>query len=166
MKLYNMIFPVWLLWIFPTMWLIIMPANLIIDGLVIWLTLQFLKIADIKTVLKTVIWRTWVCGFLADFVSCLLLFSVNLIEFSPESQIYWWWNNNMMAVNYNVFANIYAFTFTTFALFISAYLIYWFNSRFCLKEAPLSAKQKKQLAISLAVFTAPYVFFLPSSLIF
>ena len=76
MKLYNILFPIWLLWIFPTMWLIIMPANLIIDALVIILTLKFLKITDIKAVLKTVIWRTWVCGFLADFVGCLLrLFS-------------------------------------------------------------------------------------------
>lgn len=166
MKLYNMIFPVWLLWIFPTMWLIIMPANLIIDGLVIVLTLKFLKINAIKSVLKTVIWRTWICGFLADFVGCLLLFSVNLIKFSPENSLYWWWNKNMLAVNYNVFANIYAFLLASFALFISAYLIYWFNSRFCLRDAPLSLKQRKQLAVSLAVFTAPYVFFLPSSLLF
>lgn len=166
MKLYNMIFPVWLLWIFPTMWLIIMPANLIIDSLVIVLTLKFLKINAIKSVLKTVIWRTWICGFLADFVGCLLLFSVNLIKFSPENNLYWWWNKNMLVVNYNVFANIYAFLLASFALFISAYLIYWFNSRFCLRDAPLSLKQRKQLAVSLAVFTAPYVFFLPSSLLF
>lgn len=71
-----------------------------------------------------------------------------------------------MAINYNAFANIYAFFLTTFALFISAYLIYWFNSRFCLREASLSVKQKKQLAASLAVFTAPYIFYLPSSLLF
>lgn len=166
MKLYNVIFPIWLLWIFPTTWLFIMPANLIIDSLIIILTLKFLKINDVKTILKTVIWRTWICGFLADFVGCLLLFSVNLIKFSPESTLYWWWNDNMMAINYNAFANIYAFSFTTFALFISAYLIYWFNSRFCLRDATLSPKQKKQLALSLAIFTTPYVFYLPSSLLF
>lgn len=166
MKLYNVLFPIWLLWIFPTTWLLIMPANLLFDALIIALTLKVLKISNIKGILKTVIWRTWICGFLADFVGCLILFSVNIIKIPPEYQFHWWWNNTMMAVNYNAFANIYVFVLMTFAVFISAYLIYWFNSRFCLREAPISPQERQKLSISLAIFTAPYIFYLPTSLLF
>lgn len=166
MKLYNVIFPIWLLWIFPTTWLFIMPANLLFDALIIVLTLKVLKVTNIKSILKTVIWRTWICGFLADFVGCLILFSVNIIKFSPENSLHWWWNDNMMAINYNAFANVYVFVLMTFAVFISAYLIYWFNSRFCLHEAPLSPQERQKLSISLAIFTAPYIFYLPTSLLF
>ena len=33
-KLYNLILPLWLLWIFPQTWLVVLPANFIVDLLV------------------------------------------------------------------------------------------------------------------------------------
>lgn len=30
-RLYNVILPIWMLWIVPPLWLIILPANFIID---------------------------------------------------------------------------------------------------------------------------------------
>lgn len=38
-RLYNIILPIWLLIVLPQVWLIVLPANLIIDGLVLLLTL-------------------------------------------------------------------------------------------------------------------------------
>ena len=45
--LYNVIFPIWFLWILPMCWVFILPANLLIDALVIVLTLKFLHCKDI-----------------------------------------------------------------------------------------------------------------------
>ena len=30
-RLYNVLFPIWLLWIFPQVWLVLLPGNLLID---------------------------------------------------------------------------------------------------------------------------------------
>ena len=39
-KLYNVLFPVWMLMMFPGMWLIILPGNFIIDSLVLLITMK------------------------------------------------------------------------------------------------------------------------------
>ena len=43
-KLYNAIFPIWILIIFPTTWLIVLPANFVIDLLVMLITLKCMKV--------------------------------------------------------------------------------------------------------------------------
>lgn len=43
MRLYNVLFPVWLLWLFPQIFLIVAPANLLVDCLVLTLALMGLK---------------------------------------------------------------------------------------------------------------------------
>lgn len=46
-RLYNAIFPVWLLWLlFPWMWLVILPGNLLIDALAVLFALWALKRQD------------------------------------------------------------------------------------------------------------------------
>lgn len=47
-KLYNMAFPIWLLWLIPITWFIILPVNFFIDLLVVVLTMKYLKIKNIK----------------------------------------------------------------------------------------------------------------------
>lgn len=32
-RLYNVLFPIWLLWIFPQVWRFLLPGNLLIDCL-------------------------------------------------------------------------------------------------------------------------------------
>ena len=39
-RLYNVIFPVWLMFLFPQIWLIALPGNLVIDVLVLAVTLK------------------------------------------------------------------------------------------------------------------------------
>ena len=41
-RLYNVIFPVWLMFLFPQIWLISLPGNLVIDVLVLAVTLKVL----------------------------------------------------------------------------------------------------------------------------
>lgn len=46
--LYNIIFPIWILWIITITWIIVLPANFAIDLLVVVLTMKHLKVSDIK----------------------------------------------------------------------------------------------------------------------
>ena len=43
-RLYNVVFPIWLLWIVPVTWLVVLPANFIIDLAIILIALRLLKI--------------------------------------------------------------------------------------------------------------------------
>ena len=47
-KLYNVLFPFWMLLLFPQMWLIVLPGNFIIDSLVLLISMAVLKISDKK----------------------------------------------------------------------------------------------------------------------
>ena len=47
-KLYNVLFPLWMLMLFPQVWLIVLPGNFIIDSAVLLLTLLILKVGEKK----------------------------------------------------------------------------------------------------------------------
>ena len=166
-KLYNLVFPIWLLWLMPITWLVVLPANFIIDLLVVSLTMKYLKVQDIKVNTKSVIFRVWIFGFIADFIGTASMFISNLIDFNYETHLgKWWYNNISNAVSYNPFESIYSILWVTVCVIITAFLIYLFNYKFCLKKSNLDHEQKKKLALSLAIFTAPYLFYLPTAWFF
>lgn len=161
-KLYNIIFPIWILWIVPITWIIVLPANFIIDLLVVVLTMKVLKVNDIKENAKTVILRVWIMGFVSDFIGTVAMF---LSEFGPELDD-WWWQNITYPVNYSPFDTVFSFLWVTGCVVITAFFIYLFNHKWCLKKAALDDVQRKKVALSLAVFTAPYLFYLPTKWFF
>lgn len=167
MKLYNLIFPIWLLWLVPMTWVVVLPANFCIDLVGVVLTMRYLKVKDIKQNTKRVILRVWLCGFVADFIGTAAMFMVNIIDFNYETALGKWWYDNMTnAVSYNPFENIYAVMWVTACVIITALFIYLFNYKFCLKKSSLDDTQKKKLALSLAIFTVPYLFYLPTAWFF
>lgn len=162
-KLYNLIFPIWLLWLIPITWIVVLPANFLIDLLVIVLTMKYLKVQDIKMNAKSIILKVWIFGFVADFIGTASMFMSNVIDFNYETQLgKWWYNNISNAVSYNPFESIYSVLWVTVCVIITAYLIYLFNYKFCLKKLNLSNEHKKTIALSLAIFTAPYSFYIPT----
>lgn len=163
-KLYNVIFPVWILWLIPTTWIIVLPANFFIDLLVVLLVMKCLKINNVKQNVKSIIFRVWIFGFVADFIGTVLMISASIIDFSYNTRLgKWWYNNITNAVSYNPFSNIYAIIWVTISVFITAFFIYIFNYKFCLKKSDLDNNQKKKLSLSLAILTAPYLFYLPTA---
>ena len=139
-KLYNVIFPIWLLIILPVTWIVVLPVNFIIDLLVVTLTLKFMKIQNIKSTIKAVILKVWIFGFISD----------------------WWYEHIVKAVAYDPFSSIYAVLWITVCIFITGILIYFFNYKISFKKASLTILEKKRLALSVAIFTAPYLFYLPT----
>lgn len=166
-KLYNLIFPIWLLWLFPITWLVVLPANFLIDLMVVAVTLKYLKIQEIKQNIKAVIFSVWMFGFAADFIGTAAMLLPNIISFNYETQLGKWWHTNITnAVSYNPFESIYAVLWVSGCVILTAFLIYLFNYKYCLNKTNLDNTQKKKLALSLAVFTAPYLFYIPTAWFF
>lgn len=165
-RLYNIIFPIWILWLIPITWLVVLPVNFLVDLLVVVITLKFLKADNVKSVVKSSIWKVWIFGFAADFIGTAFMFLAGFIEIKDPEISNWWWQNLAYGVNYNPFSSIYAFLYTTVCVIISGCCIYLFNYKISLRKADLPEDQIKKLALSLAVITAPYLFFLPTSLFF
>ena len=42
-KLYNVIFPIWMLILIPPLWLVVLPGNFLIDLLVLYISMRILK---------------------------------------------------------------------------------------------------------------------------
>ena len=162
-KLYNVIFPIWMLLLFPQMWLISMPANFVIDFLVLYFSMKYLQIEQAKEKAKSVIWKTWGVGFGADIVGGFFMFLVPLIEVDMETVFGKWWYENMTnAVMYDPFENVYALLFVTLCVIITSLLIYIINKKWCLKSLEITEAQRQKIALYLAIFTAPYLFYLPT----
>ncbi|HHW95318.1 MAG TPA: hypothetical protein GX736_05285 [Mogibacterium sp.] len=164
-KLYNLFFPIWLLWLIPLAWIVILPANFVFDLLIVVLTMKYLKIEDIKINVKASIFYIWIFGFLADCIGCTLMYFA--YEFYPDTEFgEWWFDNISIPVASNPFENIYSFICVTVCVIVSAFFIYRFNHKTTLAGLNLPDEQKKKIALSLALFTAPYLFYLPTEWVF
>ena len=156
-KLYNVIFPIWFLIIFPTFWLFVIPANFLIDSLVFLISLKLLKIVNIKECYKKSILKIWIIGFIADIFGSAILIAISLLPTNGAL------GDIVQAITWNPFSNIGGFLVVLFSVFLSGVMIYFLNLKFSLKKLDISQKLKIKIAIILAVVTAPYFFFYPSS---
>lgn len=157
-RLYNIIFPVWMLVLFPQFFLIALPANFLIDLLVVRLTLRHLGRTDRKSIAKSCIWKVCLSGFAADFIGGFLMFSANLLFESNR----WWIEHVANPVMYNPFETLPALLWVICCTLAAALFIFLFNIKWALKKSDLNSAERKQLALSLSIFTAPYLFFLPT----
>ena len=163
LKLYNLILPIWLLWLLPLTWIIVLPCNYFIDLLVVVLTLKYLHIMDVRSNAKLVIFRVWIFGFIADFIGTIFMFLANIINFDSASTTQkWWYDNISNPVSYSPFESIYSILWVTGCVAITGICIYLFNYKYCLNKSNLTNEQKKKLALALAIFTAPYTFYIPT----
>ena len=165
LRLYNLVFPIWLLWIFPLTWLIVLPANFLVDFAVIILTLMIMKVKTPFMHSKTIIFKTWIFGFIADFAGAAFMLLGVMLFPNYSNDFEKWWNHNICnPLSFNPFANIFSFLWTFAAVCISSVLIYVFNRKICLKKSELDDKVKKKLSLVLAIITAPFLFLLPTEL--
>ena len=150
-KLYNIIFPMWSVYFygifFPPLWLILLPANFLVDTLVLLFLFHRLGIAEKKALYKKSIWRTWGFGFLADIIPSTLLVVISWddIPFNP----------------YDTLTSLPAFLFTTAGVVLAGVLIYFFHMKWVWKKIDIEESQKRKIALGMAVLTAPYLMYLP-----
>lgn len=167
LKLYNLLFPIWMLWIFPLTWLVILPGNFIIDSLVVLIALKLLKVQDIKKTYKKVILKVWGFGFLSDFIGTVFMLLALLLDNLWDSRSgfgKWWYEHITNAVSYNPFENIWAVLWVTMCVIMSSLFIYIFNYKISLRKLELETSVKKKIALALAIFTAPFLFYMPTEM--
>lgn len=166
-KLYNVMFPLWFLLILPASWIVVIPANFVIDLLALFLTMKFCKMPDIGKNLKSAVLKTWILGFAADLIGAAGMFLAGIGgDYLPGAFGEWFMGHIGNAVVMNPFQTIGGFLWTAFFVALAGFFIYLFNLKLCLNKTTLDLSQKKKLAISMAVFTAPYLFFLPTTLLY
>ena len=93
-RLYNILLPIWLLWIFPQAWLVILPGNLAIDCAVLLLALAALRCAAKGAVLRRTWWRVWLNGFLADAAGVAWM----VLGMFAAAYGGAWWEENLTAI--------------------------------------------------------------------
>ena len=164
-RLYNVLFPVWLLLLLPPMWLAVIPGNFLIDSAVLLIALRCLHIENRKGIYQKSILKIFFFGFLSDLCGSLLLFlSLLLDSDTPFGQ--WWYENMTNAVAMNPFENIFSFLYVCLALLLSGGCIYLLNRRFSFRRTELPPPVQHRLALLLALFTSPYLFLFPSGILY
>ena len=140
-KLYNVLFPFWMLLLFPQLWLIVLPGNFIIDSLVLAVGMFCLKIQNRKRFYKQSILKIFGFGILSDIIgSAYMLVLMIVFEMGRMGD------------------ELYL---TIPALLISAVCIFVLNYFVTFKKCDRYVRPR--LALLFAIVTAPYTFLVPSS---
>ncbi len=189
--LYNILFPVWLLvWIPSPLWLLLIPLNFVIDYIVLYKSLpddaereknvsdggqgskslpddveRNKNVSDSvprKAFCNKYAWIICAAGFAADFIGSLFLFAAFMITSSRKLDSL---RQISHGLGLNPFESFAAFLIVVCSILLAAYCIYRFDS-YLLKRAGLSEEQGRKSALWLAVATAPYLFLLPSEILF
>ena len=156
-RLYNVIFPIWMLVLFPQVWLIVIPGNLLVDCLLLLLTLPALKHRDKGGVVKQLWWKFWLLGFAADAigVAWMLLGWLLAVPFGS------WWESSVGHIMHNAFAHPAAFLWTLVGVALAGVCIYCFDKKAMGRCELLTPREKHIIALTMAVVTAPWLFFIP-----
>ena len=140
-KLYNVLFPFWMLLMFPQIWLIVLPGNFIIESLVVIISMFVLKIAEKKQYYKQHILKIYGVGILSDIIGAAYMFLLM-------------WVFEVGSMGDELYLTLPALT-------ISAALIFVFNYFATFKKTDKALRLK--LSLIFAIVTAPYTFLVPSN---
>ncbi len=139
-KLYNVLFPFWMLMLFPQVWLVVLPGNFIVDSIVLVLSMKVLNFADKKAFYKKNILKIFLIGMLSDVIGAAYMLALTLLGVGRMGD------------------ELYL---TLPALLISAALIYVLNFYITFRES--ERKTRIKMSLIFAVVTAPYTFLIPSA---
>ena len=140
-KLYNVLFPFWMLLLFPQMWAIVLPGNFIIDSIVLIISMFALKMTEKKQFYKRHIFQIWGFGMLSDIIGAAYMFLLM-------------WAFEVGSMGDELYLTIPA-------LIISAILIFVLNYFITFRKSDKVLRMK--LALIFTIVTAPYTFLIPSS---
>lgn len=145
-RLYNVLFPVWMLVTLPAVWYLVIPGNFLIDSLVLIVAMKMLNMEDRRTFYKKHILPVFCFGFLADLLAAIPMW---LSVFFWEGLGGTYGDSPLLTVP---------------GVLIGAGLIWVFNYFVSFRKCdkPL----RKKLAWIFAIATAPYTFLIPSGWIY
>lgn len=155
-KLYNMIFPFWLLlYILPIlMYGIPLIGNLIIDFLVVYIMFRILKVKAGKRPMAWTVFRIWMFGFVSDLIAALIC-----VHISNKTDLSY-------ALCYDPYTDYRAIFVLAGMILLGAILIFVFNWFFSFRNLSITKVQKRKVCFALAIITAPWLFLVPTSWFF
>lgn len=166
-KLYGVVLPVWLLWLLPEPLAIVVPVIFLLDFLVLFFEMKHLGVVNRREKLRASLWKTWLLGLLGDLAGAALMFLATAVSTNPKTGFgRWWYHYLTNPISVNPFHSVFSVLWTAAAVLLAGMAIYVFNWKVAFAKLKIQEDQKRKLAISLALFTAPYLFFLPSSLLY
>ena len=142
-RLYNILFPIWMLMLIPTAWVAVLPINFIVDSLVLIIAAKKIGIFE-KGMYKKHILKVWIFGFVADLIGAAALLGAMYI-----------------------FEDVYQgdeLIITLPAMLVAAVMIFVLNYRFSFSD--IDKRSRLKMALSFAIITAPYTFLIPISWIY
>ena len=139
-KLYNVLFPVWMLVTLPYLWYIVIPGNFLFDSLVLILVIRKMKLEPRWEFYKKHILGVFFFGFLADILASLPMWGMMMLEMGGPLA------DGMLI--------------TGTGLILAGVLIYVFDYYITFRKCEPGLRKK--LALTFAIATAPYTFLIPS----
>ncbi len=143
----------------PFAWVVILPANFMIDSIVVVIVLKLLRAGNVKGLYKKMIFKVWGLGFAADILGSICL--MVMLGFADDIT-----QMKYRGLSYDPTAYLLGLILTSIAIIISGILIFSFNYYGHLKNLELEKGQRRKLALTLAITTAPYLMFLPTDMLY
>lgn len=155
-KLCNVLFPLWILIFFPQVLAIVIPGNLIVDMAVLLLALAVLGCREKGAVIRKCWWKVWLLGFAADLIGAAwMVLGWLLATWLPGGA------ETLGKIMYNPFGHPAAFLWTAAGVAIAGWFIFLLDRRVFRSVPELTSRQSTRLALTFAIVTAPWLFFLP-----
>lgn len=147
-RLYDLIFPFFMIGIFPPILFIVLPGNYIVDGLVIFIVLRLNKI-KIQKAHWEFLTKMWAIGLLVDLAGMIALFLT--VGDGPNS--YTIWNDSVTSLGFLVVVIgcgilIGRANYSVSKKYVSERRVSWY------------------IGLSMGILTAPWTFLIPTSMVF
>ena len=155
-KLCNVLFPIWILIFFPQVLAIVIPGNLIVDAAVLLIALAAMHHRAKGAVLRRCWWKVWLLGFAADLIGAAwMVLGWFVTGWVPSL------DSSLGKILYNPFGHPAAFLWTAAGVAIAGGVIFLLDRRVFRSVPELTSRQSTRLALTFAIVTAPWLFFLP-----
>lgn len=158
---YNMQFPLFLLYLsIPLLWVPIIAGDFLIGSCVILLMAHKIAKNQAKAVWKSSIAPVLAFGFLGDMAGAL---SATLLWNIPSGLIPTDWTHKGGWLSAYEYPGL--LPYALLAIIVCGMLTYVLTSKYAFNHTDLSAKDKKRMALYLAVFMAPYFILIPTTVL-
>ena len=164
-RLYNVIFPIWLVLFFPPVILLTLVGNYIIDSLVLVACFYAFRLSSTSLSLKKFygnnIFLVWIYGFLADFIGAGILFATGICGESMGLAY-----EATSAICYDPMSHPLAVAIVVGSILVSAFLIFLFNYKLVFARREELNTIGFKIAVVFAIVTAPWTFLIPTKLFY
>ncbi|MBQ3125806.1 MAG: hypothetical protein IJC15_01940 [Clostridia bacterium] len=138
-RFYNMLFPLWLVMAAPLTWVAVIPANFLIDSLVLMILLFACRVEEKRRFYIGHILPVWGFGFLADIIASAGMLLAMFLGVGGRGDEWY---------------------LTVPGLLAAAGLIFVFNYFISFRRE--DRRRRFRMTLFFAVFTAPYTFLVPT----